>query len=978
MAKAVTEVAIGAAAIGASFIIPGSGIALLGMTLSHAAVTSALVSMGASQIMAGLADALRTNKSGIAVAVTTPIGPWAYGYGRQKVGGVEIFRESNNNTGVSGSTSNNKQLHRVYALFCHPSKIGSFQLRIDGKQVLLTPSGSDWVSFSPTQAVRNITSISRTAGVVTMHLDGGGIIGADGTTLQIRSAPDNTLNGTFLVTQPNPADATVLTYICGGPDIASTSGGSARTTFSDYKDKIRVSFLDGNHTSTFPTLLAAGTSWKASDLCLGHTLVYVQMGYDDGVFPSSIPNVSFVLDAKNDILDPRTGLRGWTDNAALCIADMMCLPKKRGGFGMTIGTDIPTAQLIAAANLCDETVALAAGGTIRRYRCNTFFQLSDARGTVLKDMLSSCAGRVSYQGGQYSIFPAGWVTPTLDLTDADLAGPIRFRPRLSISDTANAIKGTYVSPENAYQLADVPAYAMDAKHGFVSDPYLAEDGGERIYKDAHFPCTDDSATAQRLAKIALMRLRNGQGRMTLTCKMSSYRAVACDVITLTHPRYTYLRKPFEVLASRVVFKQMKGGAVRPHVELDVTETDSSSFDWNASTEQLTPQGYQQPQNVGVRLCAPPEDVTAYSGPGAVIDGITYPSTFTTGADGRVQNSIYVRWLQPNDANVVSGGHLEVQWQPLAAVTWSGLAKVDPSNDHIFIPNVTDGAQYNIQVRAVNCAGVPSDWIAVGPITVSNGYSASATSGSPVAPPGTLSAQGLADGTANITVLPFTPTIGTPACTPSPTILTGLNQSQLYHVYYVDATFSGGTITPIATQNPADYLNKVGYFLIGDIVTPSYTPRYQPSTFSDLGNSTTSNPVAAYDNDVTSEAIVSSNWWTTGSPGSFVGHVSSGQCQWAGFPSVSPAGATTLHVIASFDGGGSSGTTISGSIDVKIGGTVTNLVSFSAVTAEADYTMTIPAGTDLSTISVSGSATAGAGTLPGSGGCALKGFEIYIQ
>lgn len=982
MAKAITEVAIGAAAIGAAFLIPGGGIAIAGLLLSHAAVAGALVSIGTSAVMTGVADALKGNQGGLAVAVTTPIGPWGYVYGTQKVGGIEIFRESNSRTGGSGPTSNDKQLHRVYCLACHPCAIGSeWQLRIDGKQVLMESSGSDWVSYSPTQVSYNIASISRTSGVVTMVLSGSMPPGTDGTTLQVRSVADNSFNGTWTVSQPNPTDFTTWTYVCGGAD-ASTSSGTARTTYSDYKDKIRVSFLNGTHTSTFATLLAAGTTWKASDRCLGRTLAYVQMGYDDSVFPSSIPNVSFVIDGKSDVYDPRTGSRGFTSNPALCVADYLSLPATKGGFGLTIGTDIPTAALIAAANICDETIELNTGGTTPQYTCNTFFQLNAPRGTILKNLLSSCAGRITYQGGTYSIAPGAWVSPTLQLNDSDLIGAIDYKPRLSIRDTCNAVKGTYISPENAYQQADIPPYMQDADHGFVSDPYLAEDNGERIFLETNFPCTDNSAIAQRLAKIALLRTRY-QGRLTIRASLKAYQAVALDVIQLTHPHYGWLNKNFEVLSSRFGFTKENDNPT-PYVELELAETDSTIYDWSP-IEQLTPQGYQQPNNVGVRICMPPEDVTGYSGPGELIDGVLYPSTTTTGADGRIQNSIYIHWTQPNDANVVYGGHLEIQWQKNGDTAWSGLTSVSASTDHVFIPHVTDGAEYNTQVRAVNAAGVPSDWVFCGPITVSSVLSTFAYSGIDVAPTGTLTAQGLSDGTAQITVLPFTAAVGalSVSCTPSPNTLTGLSQSQLYYVYYVDPQFEGGTITPIATQDTSDFTNHAGYFLIGSIVTPSYTPRYKPSRFSDIGSDASANPQAAYDNDVTTFAVVIGHWWTvtTGGIGgpTYTYHNAGGDCIWSGFPSITTTATTTLHVVA----GAPAPTTTtawSGTITAKVGSTSTSLASFSgsSATAEADYTMTIPSGTDLSTISVEATVSVPVGTSPGSGAATLEGFEIYIQ
>jgi hypothetical protein len=718
MAKAVTEVAIGAAAIAAAIFIPGGGIAIAGLAISHLAAVSALTSIAMSSVMAGVSDALKgSQQGGLAVGVTTPVGPWSYVYGTQKVGGVEIFRESNSNTGASGSTSNNKQLHRVYALAAHPCALGNWQLRIDGKQVLMTASGSDWVSYSPTQTTRNVTSISRSNGVVTMQLDGAMPAGTDGQTLKITNVSNNYFNGTYVVTQVTPGDFTKWSYVCGGSDM-STSGGKVSTTYSDYKDKIRVSFLNGNHKSTFSTLLAAGTSWKGSDLCLGRTLAYVQMGYDEGVFPSSIPNVSFVIDGKNDIYDPRTSSRGFTDNPALIIADCLSLPPSQGGFGLVIGTDIPTANLIAAANKCDELVNLSAGGTTKRYTCDTFIQLNQSRGTILQQLLTSCAGRISYQGGQYSIFPGAWVAPTLSLTDADLMGAIDWRPRFSVRDTCNGVKGTYISPENAYQQADFPAYMCDALHGYASDAYLAEDGGERIFKEANFPCTDTAAVAQRLAKIALMRTR-WQGRGTIRCSMKAYQAVALDVIQLTHPHYGWTNKNFEVLASRFGVNT-DGDHPTPYVELDIAETDSSIYDWTP-TEQLTPQGYLQPNNVGSRICLPPENVIAYSGTGGLLNGYNCPSTVTTRADGTVDNALYIAWTQPNDAHVVHGGHMEVQYQATSASSWTSLGKIDPSAGNAIIASVSDGASYNVQVRAVNSAGVASDWIQATPypVTASN-------------------------------------------------------------------------------------------------------------------------------------------------------------------------------------------------------------------------------------------------------------------
>jgi hypothetical protein len=104
---------------------------------------------------------------------------------------------------------------------------------------------------------------------------------------------------------------------------------------------------------------------------------------------------------------------GYTENPALCIADY--LSNVPFGFRANYGTEIPEAPLITAANICDEDVALANGDTEPRYTLNGQFQLSTSRGEVLQNMLTSCAGRLTYSAGQFIIHPAAWVGPSLTI-----------------------------------------------------------------------------------------------------------------------------------------------------------------------------------------------------------------------------------------------------------------------------------------------------------------------------------------------------------------------------------------------------------------------------------------------------------------------------------------------------------------------------------------------------------------------------------
>lgn len=116
-------------------------------------------------------------------------------------------------------------------------------------------------------------------------------------------------------------------------------------------------------------------------------------------------------------------------------------------------------------------------------------------------------------------------------------------------------------------------------------------------------------------------------------------------------------------------------------------------------------------------------------------------------------------------------------------------------------------------------GTFSVWVTVSD-TISITLSISATSGVVVAPSGTLTSA-VTGATADIVVAPFTATVGSlsVSCLPAGAVtIPSLVQSTLYYVYYVDATFSGGAITPVATIHTSDFLGKLGYFLIGSLTT----------------------------------------------------------------------------------------------------------------------------------------------------------------
>lgn len=688
--------------------------AALGLT---AAEVSALAAMGASTGLtltaSGIAGLLAGTPPGHGSLSRNPAAPWQVTYGQVKVPGTLVYIESNGGILSNGSNTYDKCVNQVSMVACHTIKSVD-QVRFNGKAIPLGAGGTGALStewtYTPSsnQGVTNITSISRSGGLVTLTL-ASSLTGQNGSQLQISNVADRSFNGTFTVTQPNPADATTFTCLNGGPDTTS-SGGHVNTTLPDWKNRVHVDRTTnlGNHTSTFLELLSTSVLWTAAHKNLGRASVYIAHYFDQAVYANGLPTTSFVISGKNDIYDPRTNSRGYTTNAALIIADYLTQPV--WGFGLSYGTDIPMDALSAAANICDEDIPLAAGGTEKRYTINMTFDLSETRGSILQKMLTACAGRISIISGQYFIQPAAWVGPSLSLNQSQLVGPVEYKPRLSVRDACNGVKGSFCSPQNNWESGDAPAYCEDANHGYVSDQWLAADNGERIWKDVSLPATTSPATAQRLFKIELERIRR-EGRLTLHCNMAVYPAVAGDVIEFSYDRYGWVNKTWEVLSSKLIVKpDVNGGPPSLGVDLELAETDSTVYDWSSSEELAQADTPSPAINNGQSVTGP---ITLVLQSGA--------STSYVGDDGIALPRILASWVASPDASVQSGGFYRVEYQKVGDTGWIPAGDISGEQTQIYIDHVVSGWAYNVQVQAFRGGAggsVGSGWAQAGPITVS--------------------------------------------------------------------------------------------------------------------------------------------------------------------------------------------------------------------------------------------------------------------
>lgn len=433
MSKVAEQVGIGAGLIGLSLFVPGGFLVATSLLTGVSGLASTLAVAGAGFVLSGAGTLLSQKATGIATTSRNPIAPWQVVYGRTKVGGTVVYQEE--------VANNNRILLMVVAVACHPcQEVEQVWFNNKKLQLRLNTDFSDtsnpegfWQSFDPPQGVWQIETISRTNDVVSVTFTqnpNSVYSGFNGETLWIRNSRDaangNSFDGYFPVVQTGPNS---FTYTSGGPQGPGTGNpGTIKSTWPYYHGNVTVGYYKGDQVDASGIIFGNTVGYWTSDSKLsGRTYVALKLTYDSTVF-SGLPEISFVLRGKNDIYDPRTKTKGYTNNAALVIADYLAQPL--WGFKAAYSTQIPDAQLIAAANICDEMVPLALGGNEPRYTCDGKFDVSVPRGEVLQNLLTSCAGRLVYIGGQFIIQPGVWVTPSGEIS----VGTGNTGPKMMMND----------------------------------------------------------------------------------------------------------------------------------------------------------------------------------------------------------------------------------------------------------------------------------------------------------------------------------------------------------------------------------------------------------------------------------------------------------------------------------------------------------------------------------------------------------------
>ncbi len=604
----------------------------------------------------------------------------------------------------------------------------------------------------------------------------------------------------------------------------------------------------------------------------GVAYLYIKREHDPNLFPSD-PEIRITVAGKCDIYDPRTGTRGYTDNWALHVADHLSDPL--AGFG---DVNINEDQLIAAANVCDERVPLAAGGNEARYVLSANYDTSMSPGNILNKMMEAAAGRVRYVGGELHIFPGYWQGPSFQFTGSDLCGGISSEPVLGVDQLCNRVTGTYTAPNYPYNVAgnlydsngfyegqiqnnwnfawqstNFPQYARDPEHGYASAEDLNQDSGvqgawaagtianeDDVYtlNGAIWRSLQDGNTAEPSATAA--GWVNGalilQDDIQLDWVISITQAQRLAKIHMMRKRYqgrftlpmflsAYRLQPLDVMT--LTLPEMGWSGKLLEVDLPVLravsrgENEPPALQVDVPVSETAADIYEwstaEEQTIYAAQAQPASRVGAVAPPTnlALLSGA---GQAVTQPDGTVLPRIEVTWSTPLDAYVTD---IQIQYCASGTAAWTDAPPADVSLNAAYIAGVVAGQAYDVRIRARRASGTYSVWVEQDAITAGLVLNAQSQTGIGV---GSLVAEAYSNGTAGLGVLPFTAMLGGKAVSynaAGEVLITGLAQQTLYYLYLIDPTLAGGNLVPgtslFATTNRADFEGK--YFLIDSKVTP---------------------------------------------------------------------------------------------------------------------------------------------------------------
>lgn len=320
------------------------------------------------------------------------------------------------------------------------------------------------------------------------------------------------------------------------------------------------------------------------------------------VYPESYNTPVRALCRLSRVWDPRNDTTGWSDNPALCILDYLTHPD---GFKKT-RDDIDLNSFALFANLCDEAVPLAAGGTEKRYRLWGVYSLNDEPEDILRKMRATCDAEL-YQNAQGKIAIRGgkWEAPTVTITDRDILGHSMEQGNNRFA-AFNELKIMYTSPLHDYQTMEATAWIDLAD----------QDERGPIPSDLDLDFVPSPSQARRLAKIHIAKSNpRWKGRVTtnlMGLNALGERTIALEISELEITEAFYVAG-FSIASDLT------------SVEVEVMTISEEAYQWNPATEEGQNPAVPQDTTPDLTIPVPQNLILTRPSPGVVEAEVDEPS-----------------------------------------------------------------------------------------------------------------------------------------------------------------------------------------------------------------------------------------------------------------------------------------------------------------------------------------------------------------
>ncbi|MEH3107158.1 MAG: hypothetical protein PGN09_07710 [Sphingomonas fennica] len=246
-------------------------------------------------------------------------------------------------------------------------------------------------------------------------------------------------------------------------------------------------------------------------------------------------------------------LLGWRINGKLAVGSG--LPVRR----------IHLASFAEAANLADEMVTIAGGGTERRFHGALVYGEDEAPRAVLDVMLAACSARLVEIGGKIGIKIAhndlALAATDPGLNTDDVMGAFTWNPDPALDQTPNVIRGRYTDPSSAslYQMIDYAEVRLDSP-----------DGIDRTMPFDLAP-VESPSHAERVASQALQR-RQYQRTFTAPFDIRAHAYTIGQVVPFTFAPLGFNRRLF-----RLIDREPAGPGV---LNLTLREENAAVYAWD--------------------------------------------------------------------------------------------------------------------------------------------------------------------------------------------------------------------------------------------------------------------------------------------------------------------------------------------------------------------------------------------------------------